>query len=192
MPAFWPHAESLDWWDGPERHKRINRCQVAEIQNETTLAILNAIYGPRRKVDMGGPSVPLGMNNPVMRGWDVCNLRDDVGATLVGDLCATPYAADFFSAVVTFHTIEHVAEPKRFLHECDRILRPSGLLVIVCPHRNYVSHDMGNMAPEHRCYSEWLPEELLWLFRAQMPAYTILGFDTRNNHYDFDIVARKP
>jgi SAM-dependent methyltransferase len=41
-----------------------------------------------------------------------------------------------FDAVVLSHVIEHVADPIRALKECHRVLRRSGRLVLVVPHRH--------------------------------------------------------
>jgi hypothetical protein len=41
-----------------------------------------------------------------------------------------------FDAVVLSHVIEHVADPIRALEECHRVLRRSGRLVLIVPHRH--------------------------------------------------------
>jgi ubiquinone/menaquinone biosynthesis C-methylase UbiE len=50
-----------------------------------------------------------------------------------GNATALPFAADSFDLVVSFETIEHVAEPTRFLDECARVLKRGGHLVISTP-----------------------------------------------------------
>ncbi len=40
-----------------------------------------------------------------------------------------------FDAVVSFETIEHVADPERFVAECARVLRAGGLLIVSTPNR---------------------------------------------------------
>jgi SAM-dependent methyltransferase len=190
MAAFWPHAESMDWWDGPERFKRINRCEVHRIQNEAAIRMISAIVADK-KVDLGGPSLDV-CPPGIYGGWDICNLvRVADAVTVVADACATPYASGTFGAAVTFHSIEHVPDPRDFLRECSRILRPGGLLYVVCPHKEHVHHDMLDMGQGSRCYSEWSPDELLTLFRQTLPTFDVLSFNTRLNHYDFEIFARK-
>lgn len=184
MPAYWDHANSLDWWDGPDRFKRVNRCQVAEIQNEAAMRVLDAVVdGP--KVDMGGPTV----GNPSR--WQTCNIRADRGASVVADACASPFEAGQFAVVFSAHTIEHTRDPRAFLSECSRILRPGGLLYVVCPDRAHHRHDLGDMTVGDRCFNEWEPPELLGLFRSVL-SYDLLSFDTRRNNFDFELFARKP
>jgi SAM-dependent methyltransferase len=40
-----------------------------------------------------------------------------------------------FDTVVSFETIEHVADPERFVAECARVLRPGGLFIVSTPNR---------------------------------------------------------
>lgn len=40
-----------------------------------------------------------------------------------------------FDSVVSFETIEHVADPVRFVAECSRVLKPGGLFIVSTPNR---------------------------------------------------------
>jgi SAM-dependent methyltransferase len=53
--------------------------------------------------------------------------------TRVGNGENLPVESSSVDVVVSFETIEHVPNPKAFLDECQRILRPNGLLVISTP-----------------------------------------------------------
>jgi SAM-dependent methyltransferase len=53
---------------------------------------------------------------------------------LAADAARLPFRSSFDS-VVSFETIEHVAEPDRFVAECARVLRPGGLLIVSTPNR---------------------------------------------------------
>lgn len=46
------------------------------------------------------------------------------------NLCLPDFSAD---VVVSFETLEHIKDPRRFLMECWRVLRPGGLLVCSTP-----------------------------------------------------------
>jgi hypothetical protein len=186
---FWPHAESLDWWDGPDRFKRVNRAEVSRIQNEATLRLMGAL--PGKKVDLGGPSLDE-VAEDAYRGWEVLNIsKHHTTVTVVGDACATPFPSETFAVVATFHSIEHMHDPVAFLKECARILERGGLLYVVCPDKRKHRHDMTVMGPGDRCYNEWSPQELLGLFRDTLPTFQVMNFDTRQNNYDFEIFARK-
>jgi SAM-dependent methyltransferase len=45
-----------------------------------------------------------------------------------------------FDAIVCFETIEHLAEPWRFLSRCAQLLRPSGVVIISTPNRSVSGH----------------------------------------------------
>ena len=55
----------------------------------------------------------------------------------VGDALELPFSDSVYDAVSSFDMIEHVADVERVLKELDRILRPGGRFVLVCP--NYWS-----------------------------------------------------
>jgi SAM-dependent methyltransferase len=54
----------------------------------------------------------------------------------VGDVCALPFEDASFDLVVSFETIEHVADAGRALAEMRRALKPDGVLVISTPNSN--------------------------------------------------------
>lgn len=51
--------------------------------------------------------------------------------------------------VVSFETIEHLRDPKKFLLECNRVLRPGGVFVCSTPNRVWWRWDAKN--PFHIC-----------------------------------------
>lgn len=57
----------------------------------------------------------------------------------VGECSALPVPDASIDVVVSFETLEHVAEQDRFLSEVRRVLRPSGLLVMSSPDRTTYS-----------------------------------------------------
>ena len=51
-----------------------------------------------------------------------------------------PFQEASFNLVVSFHVIEHVLEPARFIESLTRVLRPGGAIVIVTDHRWTTQH----------------------------------------------------
>jgi ubiquinone/menaquinone biosynthesis C-methylase UbiE len=58
---------------------------------------------------------------------------------VLGDAIDMPFGDGTFEVVVSFETIEHIKEPRRFLAEISRVLRADGTLVISTPNRAYDS-----------------------------------------------------
>jgi SAM-dependent methyltransferase len=56
-------------------------------------------------------------------------------AFVQADATALPFGDASCEVVVSFETIEHVADPERMLAECRRILRPGGTLYLSTPNR---------------------------------------------------------
>lgn len=50
----------------------------------------------------------------------------------VGDAEALPFAASSFDTVLVFHTLTYTEHPDRALHECARVLRLGGRIVVLC------------------------------------------------------------
>ena len=65
----------------------------------------------------------------------VIGLDEDpaVQPAVLGSACYMPFAAASFDYVVCHHVLEHVAEPKRALHEIARVLKPGGGLSVAVP-----------------------------------------------------------
>lgn len=68
-----------------------------------------------------------------------------------------PLPGEAVDVVVSFETIEHVPDPRRFLDECVRVLKPGGILIISTPNKGIYSWPGGAQNPHH-C-SEMTEEE---------------------------------
>jgi len=49
------------------------------------------------------------------------------------DSCRMPFADNSFDVITAAALIEHLYDPRSFLKECHRVLRPSGGLFLTCP-----------------------------------------------------------
>ena len=54
-----------------------------------------------------------------------------------GDACRLPFGDQTFDVVVSFETIEHVAQPERLLQEIQRVLKPEGICICSSPNRDF-------------------------------------------------------
>lgn len=97
--------------------------------------------GPVLDVGCGG-GLFLGMLRP--RGFKVLGLDMSSDAArlawkqqgvpaVAGDLSASPIAPASCAAVTMFHVLEHVPDPRHYLQEAHRLLRPNGRLIVQVP-----------------------------------------------------------
>lgn len=76
-------------------------------------------------------------------GWDVTGQDIDEGAKQTheknklniyyDDLQSIGFEANYFDAIGMNHVIEHLSNPNEMLHECFRILKDGGTLVVIAP-----------------------------------------------------------
>lgn len=106
------------------------------------------------------------LNRMQKRGWRVEGSDFDEQAaqkvsykyaikTHVGDLTQCKLLADSFDVITLSQTIEHLYDPNATLHECLRLLKPGGLLILTTPNAESVgaiefgSFWRGWEAPRH-------------------------------------------
>jgi 2-polyprenyl-3-methyl-5-hydroxy-6-metoxy-1,4-benzoquinol methylase len=68
--------------------------------------------------------------------------------TQQGDAQSIPINDASIDTIVSFETIEHVANPEKFLDECVRVLAPGGQLIISTPNRD-IYHKDATKNPYH-------------------------------------------
>jgi len=90
-----------------------------------------------------------------------------------GSVTAVPLASASVDVVVSFETVEHLAEQSQMLSELKRVLRPDGLLVISSPNRKVYSDDRNYTNEFH--VKELYFHEFDALLREQFAAVTYLG-----------------
>jgi SAM-dependent methyltransferase len=86
---------------------------------------------------------------------------------------ALPFAADSFDRVVSFETLEHLADHDALLREFRRVLRPGGFLLLSSPDKAVYSERMQNRNEFH--VRELYRDELETLLRKHFPAFRLWG-----------------
>ena len=66
-----------------------------------------------------------------------------------GSVTAIPEAQNTFDIVVSFETLEHVADHEALLREVKRVLKPDGLLLISTPDKKTYTDESGYKNPHH-------------------------------------------
>ncbi|HEY6947168.1 MAG TPA: methyltransferase domain-containing protein [Candidatus Acidoferrum sp.] len=89
---------------------------------------------------------------------------------LAADGCAYSFPEGSFDVIVSFETIEHVSHPQRFLDNCQRMLRASGVLVLSTP-----NFSVSRFAPNPYHVREFEPEELWGLVRERFKDVAVFG-----------------
>lgn len=74
--------------------------------------------------------------------------RNETDRLVCSDALRLPFGGTF-DAVVSFETVEHVADPERFVEECRRVLRPGGVLLMSTPNRELWSPRTSKPAQRH-------------------------------------------
>lgn len=95
----------------------------------------------------------------------------------VGNAESIPANDDEFDLVVSFETIEHVADPAAFLDECARVCRPGGTLVVSTPNKEVYLHDAD---PNDFHLSEMDAGEFLSLLEKRFSSVELYGQCTTN------------
>lgn len=89
------------------------------------------------------------------------------------DCLSLPCEDDAFEAVVSFETLEHLADHDGLLSEFRRVLAPGGFLLLSSPDRAIYSDRAGHDNPHH--VRELYRDELETLLTAHFPAWRLFG-----------------
>lgn len=113
-------------------------------------------YGSRILEDAGAASVTgIDVSSDAVQA--TAERLGDRGAATVADIRDLPFEDESFDLVVSFETIEHIAEGEKAIAEFRRVLRSDGILVVSSP--NPAVYPEGN---EHHVH-EYGPDELVEL-----------------------------
>ena len=84
-----------------------------------------------------------------------------------------PFTDHKFDRVVSFETLEHLAEQEQLLAEFRRVLKPDGCLILSSPDKATYSDDQGSNNEFH--IKELYREELQELIDRHFPVHQLLG-----------------
>ena len=91
----------------------------------------------------------------------------------VADCTRLPYGDEEFDRVVSFETLEHLAEHDELLAEFKRVLKPEGCLILSSPDKATYSDNQDSVNEYH--VKELYRDELEVLIGRHFPAYRLLG-----------------
>ncbi len=97
---------------------------------------------------------------------------------ITGDSKKLPFKNEHFDIIVSFETIEHVNEYKKFLNECKRVLNEEGVFVCSTPNKRYTSTFINEVNPYH--VKEFYPEEFQNLINEYFPYTKLYGQENIN------------
>ncbi len=84
-----------------------------------------------------------------------------------------PFADHSFDALVSFETIEHLAEQQAMLREFRRVLKPDGFVIISSPDKRWYSDAREYSNPHH--VKELYREEFSALLKQYFPCVSLFG-----------------
>jgi len=77
----------------------------------------------------------------------------------LGSCTAMPFEARSFDLVAAFEVIEHLADYRKFVEECARVLAPHGLFIVSSPNKKYYEASRAETGPNPYHQHEFEPEE---------------------------------
>jgi ubiquinone/menaquinone biosynthesis C-methylase UbiE len=90
------------------------------------------------------------------------------------DAIKLPFADNAFDVVVSFETIEHIRQRRKFLAECRRVLKEDGSLICSTPNRRIFSPNLAKPINTFHIKEFW-PEEFYRLLRRYFSHITFYG-----------------
>ena len=100
-------------------------------------------------------------------------------AFVAGDVTELPFQEGVFDRIISFETIEHLIDQRKFLSEVCRVLTPEGVLILSSPNKS--SFRARNRQKNLYHINELEPETLLELIREFFPNAVCYGQDAFYN-----------
>jgi ubiquinone/menaquinone biosynthesis C-methylase UbiE len=100
--------------------------------------------------------------------------KNNRASFVCADAIGLPFGDNTFDVVVSFETIEHMRQYRKFLAECCRVLKEDGLLVCSTPNRRIFSPNLAKPLNTFHVKEFW-PEEFYRLLRRYFAHITLYG-----------------
>ena len=100
--------------------------------------------------------------------------RNNKANFVCADAIRLPFVDNAFDVVVSFETIEHIRQYRKFLAECLRVLKENGLLICSTPNRRIFSPNLAKPINTFHIKEFW-PEEFYRLLRRYFADITLYG-----------------
>jgi ubiquinone/menaquinone biosynthesis C-methylase UbiE len=100
--------------------------------------------------------------------------RNNKASFICADAIRLPFVDNAFDIVVSFETIEHIRQCRKFLAECRRVLKENGLLICSTPNRRIFSPNLAKPINTFHVKEFW-PEEFSRLLRRYFASITLYG-----------------
>jgi len=100
--------------------------------------------------------------------------KDNKASFICADAIRLPFLDNAFDIVVSFETIEHIRQYRKFLAECRRVLKDGGLLICSTPNRRIFSPNLAKPINTFHVKEFW-PEEFYRLLRRYFADMTLYG-----------------
>lgn len=166
-------------------HQRAYEEAVALSKGKTVLDLgCNNGYGTSEIVRVSSHAVGLDISATAIA--DARQRFGDAGIDFrVFDGKRIPFDDHSFDVIVSFQVIEHVTDPRPYLHEITRVLRPDGVAVFTTPNAA-IRLDPG-MRPWNQFHTrEFLAEELEDLLRTVFLGVSVRGLFAADALYNVE------
>ncbi len=100
--------------------------------------------------------------------------KDKKASFVCANATRLPFGDHAFDLIVSFETIEHIRQYRKFLAECRRVLRENGLLICSTPNRRIFSPKLAKPINTFHVKEFW-PEEFYNLLRRYFTDITFYG-----------------
>jgi ubiquinone/menaquinone biosynthesis C-methylase UbiE len=100
--------------------------------------------------------------------------KNNKASFVCADAIRLPFADGAFDIVVSFETIEHIRQYRKFLAECRRVLKENGLLICSTPNRRIFSPKLAKPMNIFHVKEFW-PEEFYRLLHRYFADIVLYG-----------------
>ena len=173
------------WWDGPKMYQEVNRNVIAQCQRNKLFEIVTVLAPGSIGFNIGGPRIKCGNRNAL--GFNIDKNANDI----VADGSELPFLDNSVDFYISSHTVEHIKDVPKAMREWTRTLKPGGLIGMTIPDKRYFLHSWDADINEYDLAPSEMTSSQMKEILDKIPELEILLFDTNQNIFDFDVLARK-